>query len=79
MHKPQHRREHGDDWLNHIRIGLPPYVADDWATLFQTLSVKCGKYNKTYNWDKSFRIAREQLSDSPHQKDCCGQQAEDRL
>ena len=79
MRKPLHLPVRGGDSLNDIRIVLLPYATDDWANLFQRLSSKYGKYNKTYNWDKLFRIAREQLSDSPHQKDCCGQQAEDRL
>ena len=46
----------GGDSSSYIRIVLLPYATDDWVNLFQRLSSKYGKYNKTYNQDKSFHM-----------------------
>ena len=61
----------GGDSPSYIRIVLLLYATDDWANLFQRLSSKYGKYNKTYNQDKSCHIIREPPGDNLHQKDCC--------
>ena len=79
MRKSLHLPVRGGDSLNDIRIVLLPYATDDWANLFQRLSSKYGKYNKTYNQDKSCHIIREPPGDNLHQKDCCALQVADRL